>query len=344
MHKNKRNFEDKPLIGITMGDFNGVGPEIIIKALSDARILRFVTPVIYGSTKVISFYKKLLKNEEFNYNVIRSFDQIHQKKVNLVNCWDDAYEIKPGIQTEEAGKSAYLALKMATEDLKNGNLDGVVTAPINKANIQSDSFQFPGHTEYFTAEFNAEDSLMLLVSGGLRVGVVTGHIPLNSVSGNLTKEKLLSKIRIMEKSLKKDFGITKPKIALLGLNPHAGEDGLLGTEEQDIISPVANECKDKGMLVFGPYPADGFFGMAYYKKFDGVLAMYHDQGLIPFKTIAFENGVNFTAGLSAIRTSPDHGTAFNIAGKGIASEESIREAIFLACEVFRNRQELLQER
>jgi 4-hydroxythreonine-4-phosphate dehydrogenase len=340
----KRNNEDKPVIGITIGDFNGVGPEIIIKALADNRILKFLTPVIYGSTKVISFYKKHLKIEEFNYNVIKSFDQIHHKKINLINCWEEAYEIKPGVQTEEAGKCAFMALKAASEDLKSGNIDGVVTGPINKANIQSEEFNFPGHTEYFTNEFKSSESLMLLVDNGLRVGVITGHIALNAVTGNLTKEKILSKIKVLEKSLNNDFGISKPKIALLGLNPHAGEDGLLGNEEIELIAPVANECKEKGMLVFGPYPADGFFGMAQYKNFDGVLAMYHDQGLIPFKTLAFESGVNFTAGLSVIRTSPDHGTAYNIAGKDLASETSIREAIFLACEIFKNRQESITNR
>jgi 4-hydroxythreonine-4-phosphate dehydrogenase len=335
----KKLADDKPIIGITLGDINGIGPEVIIKALSDNRVTKSFTPIIYGSNKVIGFYKKQLKLDEFNYQVVKTADQAHHKKINILNCGNDNIEVKIGESTTDAGEFALACLQAATQDLKDGHIQAVVTGPINKHNIQSDKFKFAGHTEYFAEQFDADDMLMLLMSEDLRVGVVTGHIPLKEVSKAITKAKILSKIKILDKSLKADFGITKPKIAVLGLNPHAGEDGLLGDEETSIIQPVINECKEKGMLVFGPYPADGFFGMMHYKKFDAVLAMYHDQGLIPFKTLAFETGINFTAGLPIVRTSPDHGTAYNIAGKSIASESSMREAIFLALDIIKNRQE-----
>lgn len=331
---------DKPIIGITIGDINGIGPEIIIKSLSDARLLRFFTPVIYGSSKVLSYYKKAVKANEFNYTQPKSDGSFNDKKINVVNCWNELVDIQVGAVTKEAGHCAFLAIQQASDDLKAGHLDAIVTAPINKSNIQGEDFQFPGHTEYFTQKFNAPESLMLLVSGKLRVGVVTGHIPIKDVSNQLSKELIIKKLNILAHSLKKDFGILKPKIAVLGLNPHAGEEGLLGDEEKDIVTPAINVLKEKGKLVFGPFPADGFFGMAQYKNFDAVLAMYHDQGLIPFKTLAFENGINFTAGLSAIRTSPDHGTAYDIAGKNLANETSFREALYLACDIIKNRKEI----
>ncbi len=333
--------EYKPVVGISMGDINGIGPEVIMKALSDVRILKLITPVIYGSTKVLSFYKKLFKLDDFAYQQIQSASEVNFKKINVINCWDENIDIKPGEITGEAGRCAYLALAKATEELKEGHIEAIVTAPINKHNIQHEAFKYAGHTEYFTEKFGAEESLMLLVSDGLRIGVVTGHIALQQVSVQLTREKIEKKIRILEASLKKDFGINKPKIALLGLNPHAGEEGLLGDEENTVIKPAIEALKAKGMLIFGPYPADGFFGSVQYKKFDGILAMYHDQGLIPFKALAFETGINYTAGLSVVRTSPDHGTAYNIAGKNIASDSSIREAIFLARDIVKNRKELL---
>lgn len=331
--------QEKPIVGITIGDYNGVGPEIIIKVLSEPRASKNIIPVVYGSTKVLSFYKKLLKNEDFNYNHIKTISQVNPKRVNVINCWEDPTEVQPGLVTDEAGSCSYLALKKATEDIKEGLINAIVTAPINKKNIQSPDFNYPGHTEYFSQNFGSGESLMLLVAEDLRVGVMTGHIPLNDVSSNIAYEKLLEKVKIFEKSLKKDFNIVKPKIAILGLNPHAGEGGLLGKEEEDILIPAIEELKKRGILAFGPYPADGFFGMMQYKKFDGVLAMYHDQGLIPFKTLAFEKGVNFTAGLSIIRTSPDHGTAYNIAGKNIADESSFREALYLAEDILKNRNE-----
>ncbi|MDN4164951.1 4-hydroxythreonine-4-phosphate dehydrogenase PdxA [Cytophagales bacterium LB-30] len=333
----RKNTSEKPVIGITMGDINGIGPEVIIKALSDNRMLRFMTPVIYGSSRVLTYYRKAMAMEEQNHHQVKAPGQVHDKKINIFNCWEDTPDIQPGIENETGGKYALLALQKAADDLKNGYLDAVVTAPISKNNIQSEEFKFPGHTEFFTQLFQAKDSLMFLVSDTLRVGVVTGHIPLKEVAGQLSKEKIVKKIKLMEQSLKKDFGINKPRIAVLGLNPHAGENGLLGDEENLIIKPAIDECKNKGMIVTGPFPADGFFGKGSFKTYDGVLAMYHDQGLIPFKTMAFENGINFTAGLEGVRTSPDHGTAFSIAGKNQADESSIREAIYLACEIVRNR-------
>ncbi|MTI33598.1 4-hydroxythreonine-4-phosphate dehydrogenase PdxA [Xanthovirga aplysinae] len=339
MDKTNKTAGRKPLIGITLGDFNGIGPEVIIKALSDNRIMKLATPIIYGSSKILSYYRKALKINDFNYNTIRSIENINPKKANVINCWEDTYEIHPGSEEEIAGKCAFLALERATADLQAGLIDGIVTAPINKNNIQNESFKFPGHTEYLTKKFKAEDSLMLMVGEDLRIGVVTGHVPLKDVSKKIHSALLLKKIQLMEDSLKIDFGISKPKIAILGLNPHAGEEGLLGQEEDKIITPVISKCKQKGMLVFGPYPSDGFFGMMHHKKFDAVLAMYHDQGLIPFKTLCFESGVNYTAGLPVIRTSPDHGTAYNIAGKNQAEASSMREALFLTLDIIKNRLE-----
>ncbi len=331
--------EHKPVIGITLGDCNGVGPEVTLKALAGGDLSRLCTPVLYGSAKVLSRYRKLLELDEFPMQSIRSIDQLVHRKANVVNCWGENMEPEPGKATAEAGQAAFVALKTAVADLKNGALDAIVTAPINKHTIQNADFHFPGHTEYFAHEFGNAEALMFMVSEHLRLAVATGHIPLEKVKPAITKELIFRKIKALEQSLKTDFGITKPKIAVLGLNPHAGEEGLLGSEEKDIISPLISELKHKGMLVYGPLSADGFFGTGSYRKFDGVLAMYHDQGLIPFKTIAFETGVNFTAGLPIVRTSPDHGTAYNIVGKGQADATSMREAIFLACDVVKNRRE-----
>lgn len=333
---------DKPKIGITIGDINGIGPEVIIKALNDNRILNYMTPVIYGSTKAISYYRKAFDLDDFNYTHYRD-NKFTNSKINIVNCWDEMIEINAGSVTPEVGIASFKALQKAVEHLKEGLIDAVVTAPINKNNIQSEDFKFAGHTEYFTENFNGKDSLMFLASEDLKVGVVTGHIPLKDVSQSITKELIIKKLKIMEESLRLDFGISKPRIAVLGLNPHAGEEGLLGSEDGNVIKPALDELKNKGKLIFGPYPADGFFGKGEYKKFDAVLAMYHDQGLIPFKTLAFNNGVNFTAGLSIIRTSPDHGTAYDIAGKNVANESSMREAIFMAYDIFKNRSEQKKE-
>ena len=329
--------KNKPVIGISIGDINGIGAEVTMKALLDNRIQKLVTPVIYAHGKAITFYRKQLEIDDFNFMQIRSVDEIHHKKINLINVVEDSPEVIPGVETQEAGKMALAALNHAIEDLKAGKIEALVTAPLNKNNINSGDLKFVGHTEYLTEAFETKESLMFLVAEDIRVGIVTGHIPLKDVVQNITPNNIKSKLNLMLKSLTDDFGITKPRIAVLGLNPHAGEDGLLGDEEINIIQPVIREFKDKGNLVFGPYPADGFFGMMHQKKFDGVLAMYHDQGLIPFKSIAFETGVNFTAGLPIIRTSPDHGTAYNIAGKNVADEGSMRAAILQAYDIIRNR-------
>lgn len=328
-----------PIVGISLGDFNGIGPEVTIKALADKRMLNMMTPVIFGSSKVVSYYRKALNLEnDFNFMTIKSLDEIAYGKVNVINCWNKVL-VEPGKVTNEAGEAAWLALKAATEALKEDQTDAIVTAPINKHNIQNEEFQYAGHTEYFAKTFEAEETLMFMVHDQLRVAVATGHIPLSEVSNQLTRGLVRKKLKVMEASLKLDFGIQKPKIAVLGVNPHAGEDGLLGSEEQDIIKPVIHELKEKGKLMYGPFPADGFFGVNMQQKFDGVLAMYHDQGLVAFKTLAFEVGVNFTAGLPVVRTSPDHGTAYDIAGKGEASEVSMREALYLACDVIKARRE-----
>lgn len=335
---------EKPRIGITIGDLNGIGPEVVIKALADNRILNMVTPVIYGSSRAISFYKKLLALEEFNYSPVKSKGQFVAKSINVVNCWEEVVEINPGKATKETGKASLQALQCACAEIKEGLIDVLVTAPIDKHSIYSEEFPFKGHTEYLAQEFGAGESLMFMVSETLRIGLVTDHEALKDVASLITKEKVESKLRLMESSLRKDFGINKPKIAVLGLNPHAGDGGLIGKEDEEIIKIVVSDQRNKGKLVFGPLPADGFFGNAHYKQYDAVLAMYHDQGLIPFKTIAFESGVNFTAGLSIIRTSPDHGTGYNIAGKNQANESSMREAIFQAGEIFRRRSEQSKEK
>ncbi|UJP64486.1 4-hydroxythreonine-4-phosphate dehydrogenase PdxA [Mongoliitalea daihaiensis] len=329
--------KQKPIIGISIGDINGISAEVTMKALLDNRIMRLVTPVIYGHGKAMAFYRKQLELEDFNFMQIRSIDEVHHKKINLINVLEESPEVLPGVETQESGKMALAALNQAIEDLKTEKIDGLVTAPLNKNNINSPERPFVGHTEYLTEAFGIEESLMFLVSPDIRVGLVTGHIPISQVASKLTAANIRKKLGLMLSSLENDFGINKPRVAVLGLNPHAGEDGLLGTEETEIIAPVIREFKDKGKLVFGPYPADGFFGMMHQKKFDGVLAMYHDQGLIPFKSMAFDSGVNFTAGLPIIRTSPDHGTAYNIAGKNVADEGSMRAAILQAYDIIKNR-------
>ena len=269
--------------------------------------------------------------------------RLNQKKVNVINCWDEQVNIVPGEENISGGKYALISLQKAVKDLKRGFIQGLVTAPINKNNIQSEAFKFPGHTEFLTESFGSKESLMLLCNEHLRIGVVTGHIPLSKVSGAVTKEKIKTKLQLMLQSLKQDFGIIKPRVAVLGLNPHAGENGLLGKEEIALISPVINEFKEEGHLVFGPFPADGFFGNNTYSKYNATLAMYHDQGLIPFKTLAFDEGVNFTAGLPIVRTSPDHGTAYNIAGQDLASPSSFRAALLMAIDILKNRKETTRE-
>ncbi|MFD2144641.1 4-hydroxythreonine-4-phosphate dehydrogenase PdxA [Mucilaginibacter antarcticus] len=328
---------NKLKIGISIGDVNGIGLEIIIKTLADSMIFKYCTPIVYGHTKVASFYRRITEVGELNFNVIDHPSQAQAMQANMINCWDEDVKIEPGIANKEVGKFAFASLERATADLVNGDIDALVTAPINKDTIQSENFNFPGHTEYLQDRAGAADSLMFLVSDSLKVGVVTGHIPVSKVSENISTEKILAKIKLMNTSLREDFWIRRPKIAVLGLNPHASDNGLIGDEEQNIIIPAIEEARANDILAFGPYAADGFFANATYMQFDAVLAMYHDQGLIPFKQIAFESGVNFTAGLKFVRTSPDHGTAFDIAGKNMASEISFREAIFTALHIAKHR-------
>ena len=332
-------MSNKIKIGISIGDVNGIGLEVILKTLSEPSILDYCTPIVYGHSKVASYHRKALGMSDFLFNIINSADAANPKKANLINCWEEDVKIDLGESNETGGKYALLSLEKATEDLINGNIDALVTAPINKHNIQSESFKFPGHTEYLQQRTGGNNVLMFMISEDLRVGVVTGHIPVQEVPSAITKEKIVKKLLMMNESLKKDFWIEKPKIAVLGLNPHAGDNGLLGKEDSEIISPAIQEAFDKGIICFGPYPADGFFGNGTYKQFDAVLAMYHDQGLIPFKTISFGRGVNYSAGLKFVRTSPDHGTGYDIAGKNVADHSSFIEAVFAATHIVRNRRE-----
>jgi 4-hydroxythreonine-4-phosphate dehydrogenase len=339
-------MSEKIKIGISIGDVNGIGLEIIIKTLADSRIYDYCTPIVYGHTKLASFYRRTTQLEELNFFVINHPSEVtgkkEQRKPNMINCWEEDIKIEPEVVNAEVGKYSFISLERATNDLINGDIDALVTAPINKDNIQSDKFHFPGHTEYLQERAGAAESLMFLVSDTLRVGVVTGHIPIAKVAESITTEKILAKIKLMDNSLRNDFWIRKPKIAVLGLNPHASDNGLIGDEEQKAIIPAIEEARSNDILAFGPYSADGFFANGTYLQFDAVLAMYHDQGLIPFKHIAFETGVNFTAGLKFVRTSPDHGTAYDIAGKNLASEISFREAIFTAIHIVKHRRETLE--
>lgn len=329
---------EKIVIGITQGDINGIGYEVILKTLSESRVLDAFVPVIYGSPKVAAFHRKQLDIQGINLNIINSVEELNPKRINIINCSDDEIKVELGRSTVEAGKAAFAALEQATEDLKKGALDAIVTAPINKKNIQSADFHFPGHTEYLEEKFGTgTPSLMLLMNDVMRVAVVTGHIPVAEVSNAITKELIIEKLLVFNKSLKEDFMIVRPRIAVLGLNPHAGDEGVIGDEEQKTIIPALKEAEKQGVVCVGPYAADGFFGSGQFSKFDGILAMYHDQGLIPFKSISMDSGVNFTAGLSVIRTSPAHGTAYDLAGKNMASEDSFRQAIYTACDIYQNR-------
>ncbi len=329
--------EEKIIVGISQGDINGIGLEVIIKSFLDPTIFELCTPVVFGSNKTASFHRKTLNIEDFSFNQIKEVSEANGKRANIINVYEEEVNIELGKQTEIGGKYALKSLEAAAYALAQGKVHVLVTAPINKENIQSPDFNFPGHTEYLESKFGDGNSLMFLVSDTLRVAVATGHIPVTQVAAALTVEKITNKIRALHLSLVKDFNITKPKIAVLGLNPHAGDNGVIGNEEKNIILPAINIAKEEGIIAYGPYPADGFFGNKTYTQFDAVLAMYHDQGLVPFKTIAFNNGVNFTAGLPIVRTSPDHGTAYDIAGKNKASEKSFREAIYTAIDIYRNR-------
>jgi len=328
---------EKIKVGITIGDVNGVGLEVILKTLIDERIAQLCTPVVYGSSKVMSYHRNIVQLESFQYKNIRSAERVHEDVVNIVNCWQENVNIQLGRISEDGGSYAMKSLHAAAYELESGFIDALVTAPIHKHAMQLAGFEYPGHTEFFTHKFKAEESLMFMVNEGLRVGLATNHLPLSKVPEILSEDIICKKLMIMNETLKKDFGIDKPKIAVLALNPHAGDGGLIGDEETTIIQPALKTAEQLGIFAFGPYPADGFFGSRQYKQFDGILAMYHDQGLIPFKALSFGAGINYTAGLPIIRTSPDHGTGHDIAGQNVADPSSFRTAIFSAIDIVRNR-------
>ncbi|MGD2035507.1 MAG: 4-hydroxythreonine-4-phosphate dehydrogenase PdxA [Bacteroidales bacterium] len=328
---------NKVVVGITHGDINSISYEVIIKSLTDNRIFDFCIPVVYGSPKVAAYHRKALDIDNFSFNNIKSTDEINLKRANIISCVDEDIRVELGKSTSAAGLASAQALDLAVQDLAENKIDVLVTGPINKKNIQSDKFSFPGHTEFLENRFESKGALMFMVNDFYKVGVVTGHIPLSKVAEYITKDAVLSKLRIMNHSLQFDFACRKPRIAVLGLNPHAGDEGLIGDDEKREIIPAIEAAREENILAFGPFAADGFFGSLSYSRYDGILAMYHDQGLIPFKSMSADAGVNFTAGLSVVRTAPAHGTAFEIAGKGEASPDSFRKAIYLACDIFKTR-------
>jgi 4-hydroxythreonine-4-phosphate dehydrogenase len=324
------------IVGISLGDINGIGPEVVIKTMLEPEIMDICIPVIFSSQKTMAYYRNVVGEQDFNFQAVKDFNQLHTKKPNVFVCYEEEVQIEMGKSTSTGGKYALKSLEVATKSLLEKQIDVLVTAPINKNNIQSEHFKFVGHTEYLESQVQGGKSLMLMCSDKLRVALVSGHVPVSHIAAKITKEKVIEKLRTLNFSLKQDFGIIKPKIAVLGLNPHAGDNGTLGREELDIIIPAIKEV-DREMFVMGPYAADGFFAAGTYSKFDAVLAMYHDQGLIPFKTLAFEDGVNFTAGLPFVRTSPDHGTAYDIAGKGKADPASFKQALYAAIDIYKRR-------
>ncbi len=329
--------EEKIVVGISIGDLNGIGGEIILKTFEDSRILEFCTPVIFASSKVLSFLKQHFKSS-VEFKSIHNMEQLTHGRVNVLNCWKEDVTINFGKEDDKIGEFAFKSLKSATAALKNNNVDLLVTAPINKHNIQSEVFTFPGHTDYLAKELGGE-SLMFMVTDSLKVGLLTDHVPVKEVSAHISSELITKKIETVYTTLKKDFKIVKPKIAVLGINPHTGDNGVIGKEDDDIMRPTLRKIKEEGKLVFGPYAADSFFGSSNYKNFDAIIASYHDQGLIPFKTLSFGQGVNFTAGLTRVRTSPDHGTAYEIAGKGVADAASFKEALFMGMRILKNRRD-----
>lgn len=329
-------------IGITIGDVNGIGPEVIIKALSHPKMTEYFTPIIYGSSKAMAYHKNIVKDANFSFVSVKHADNTAHNKINVFNVEDGPINITLGVPSEEAGKLAYKSLKQAVEDSKAGRIDALVTAPINKAAMKLAQFEYPGHTEYLTDQFGAPETVMTMVSEEIVVALATNHVAVKDIPDNLNKNKLIRKLKILTKALKQDFGHEKPVINVLGLNPHAGDDGVIGTEEKDFIEAALIEAKKNGVLASGPFAADGFFGSGDFKKSNAIMAMYHDQGLIPFKLISFGKGVNFTAGLPIIRTSPDHGTAYNIAGKNKADASSMRKALFTAKDLFLNRRSYME--
>ncbi len=332
-------MHSKPVIGISIGDLNGVGPEIIVKTFSDARVMEQCTPVIFASPRLINATRKSIGDIPFSFATVKDFAQLDEKTANVFACWEEDVPLQAGTLTDAGGKYAVRSLMVATQCLKDGQVEALVTGPIHKGNTHLPDFPYTGHTPYLKEAFAAKDVVMLLFSNELRVALATEHVPVAKVAGLITRELLVSKLSILRDSLVRDFGIPKPRIAVLGLNPHAGDEGNIGREELDVIKPTLDHLQAQGMLVFGPYSADAFFARRSYVQFDAVLAMYHDQGLVPFKTLAAGEGINFTAGLSAIRTSPDHGTAFDIAGSGVADPSSFREAVFAAIDLLRNRKD-----
>lgn len=333
-------MEDKMIrVGITHGDINGIGYEVILKTFSDQRMTELCVPIIYGSSKVAAYHRKALDLPAVNINVVSRAEEAGLNRVNIIKCVEDDIKVELTQSTPVAGRAAYKALEAAVADLKSGAIDVLVTAPINKHNIQNAQFHFPGHTEYLEQTLgDGQKALMILMTDTLRVALVTGHIPVSQVPSQITVENIVTKLQVFNQSLKQDFTIIKPRIAVLALNPHAGDNGVIGNEETEIIKPAMEEAERLGVMSFGPFPADGFFGSKMYEDFDGVLAMYHDQGLAPFKALAMEEGVNYTAGLPFVRTSPAHGTAYNIAGQNLASESSFRQAVYTALDVYRSRQ------
>jgi 4-phospho-D-threonate 3-dehydrogenase / 4-phospho-D-erythronate 3-dehydrogenase len=331
--------QQKPVIGISIGDLNGIGAELIIKTFSDHRLLELCTPLVFASNKVINFYRKSIPDINFNYQSTKDFNRIAPRQVNIYNCWEEEVAIIPGQMSETGGNYAVKSLLAAVEALKEKKIQGLVTAPMHKKNTQSPAFDFTGHTPYLKHAFGVKDVLMLMVAGNFRVGLVTEHLPISEVSKQITRENILSKLNILKESLARDFGLDKPKIAVLGLNPHAGDEGLIGKEEEEVVKPAIKDAKQHNMLVFGPFSADAFFARSQHLKFDAVLAMYHDQGLIPFKSLSLSEGVNYTAGLPMVRTSPDHGTAFDIAGKNKADTASFLGSIYTCIDIINQREE-----
>ena len=331
--------EHKPVIGVSIGDINGIGIELVIKSFADSRILDICTPVVFGNNKVINFYRKSLPEFNINFTSIRDVSRVNHKQLNLFSCWEEEVNITPGIMNEIGGRYAIKSLTNGAQALKDGKIDGLVTAPFHKKNIQSAEFNFTGHTPYLKNLFGVADVAMFMLAENMKVALLTEHIPVKDIAIHITRENIISKLQVINNSLKRDFGITKPRIAVLALNPHAGDEGLIGKEEEEIIKPAVKEAKQRDVFCFGPYSSDAFFARGQHEKFDAVLAMYHDQGLIPFKSLSIGEGVNFTAGINGVRTSPDHGVAFDIAGKGKADESSFQEAIHKCIDIINSRKE-----
>lgn len=331
---------NKPIIGISTGDLNGIGLEVVIKTFEDERMFDLCIPVLYGSSRALSYHRNVYQKEDFKFNIVNRIDRSKEYVMNVLNCWEESVNISLGIPDKNHGVYALKALEGVANDIVKGHIDAIITAPVNKKHINAVVPGFTGQTEFFQEKFGSTESLMMLVSDTMRMGLITNHVPIKEVSTKITSEQIALKVRLMNESLKRDFMIDRPKIAVLALNPHAGDEGIIGHEDDDLVRPTVKKInEDENILVFGPYAADGFFGSGTFRQFDGILAMYHDQGLVPFKALSFGQGVNFTAGLPHVRTSPDHGTAYDIAGKMVADHESFRTAVFMAVDVLKNRRQ-----